>query len=190
MQALRMQIPNATPEMAEDLRRQWAAQQQQQQAALLQGQALRQITGLGRGSVMIPGGPNARPMPIRPNAGTPTPANPAAVAAATAVGGLVPVRLPAQSTQEQLQAILKQRNQLAALQVTAGARIPQTPQQIQQLRAMAAAHQAQAAQAQAQAQAAGANPAGANGIPEYIPFIAQTNGAPSQGTSLFFMSMS
>ena len=187
MQALRMQMPNATPEMAEDLRRQWAAQQQQQQAALLQGQALRQITGLGRGSVMIPGGPNARPMPIRPNAGTPTPSNPAAVAAAAAGGGPVPVRLPPQTTQEQLQAILKQRNQLAALQATAGARIPQTPQQIQQLRAMAAAHQAQA---QAQAQAAGANPAGANGVPEYIPFIAQTNGAPSQGTSLFCKSMS
>jgi len=186
MQALRLQMPNATPEMAEDLRRQWAVQQQQQQAALLQGQALRQIPGLGRGSVVIPGGPNSRPMPIRPNAGTPTPVNPTAVAAATVGGGPVPVRIPPQTTQEQLQAILKQRNQFAALHATAGARIPQTPQQLQQmqqLRAMAAA------QAQAQAQAAGANPAGANGVPEYIPFITQTNGAPNQGGSLFLMTV-
>jgi hypothetical protein len=174
-------MPNATPEMAEDLRRHWVAQQQQQQAAILQGQALRQNPGMGRGLV-IPGGPNARALPIRPNTGTPTPANPAAAvaaaAAAAAGGGPVPMRLPpgAQpTTAEQLQAMLNKRNQQIAALQAAGGRIPQTPQQLQQLQARMAMQAAQAAQA------AGANPAGANGVPEYIPFIAQQNGVPNQG---------
>jgi hypothetical protein len=175
-------MPNATPEMAEDLRRHWVAQQQQQQAAILQGQALRQNPGLGRGLV-IPGGPNARAMPIRPNTGTPTPSNPAAAvaaAAAAAAGGPVPMRLPpgAQPSTADLQAMLNKRNQQIAALQAAGGRMPQTQQQLQQFQARMAM---QAAQAQAQAQAAGANPAGANGVPEYIPFIAQQNGVPNQG---------
>jgi hypothetical protein len=173
-------MPNATPEMAEDLRRHWVAQQQQQQAAILQGQALRQNPGMGRGLV-IPGGPNARALPIRPNTGTPTPANPAAAvaaAAAAAGGGPVPMRLPPgapPTTAEQLQAMLNKRNQQIAALQAAGGRMPQTPQQLQQLQARMAMQAAQAAQA------AGANPAGANGVPEYIPFIAQQNGVPNQG---------
>lgn len=167
--AIRYQLPaNATPEQQEELRRHLIAQQQQ--AALLNAQAgaqgLRQNPGLGRGLV-IPGGPNARPMPIRPNTGP------------NSMPG--PLRLPngVTATPEQMQQIFKAR-QLAALQQASGGQngVPQTPQQIQRLRAL---QQAQQAQLNAAAQNAGQNST-ANGVADYIPFIAQANGAAAQGS--------
>lgn len=162
--------PNATPEQQEELRRHLIAQQQ---AVLLNAhagaQGLRQNPGLGRGLV-IPGGPNARPMPIRPNTGpNPMPG---------------PIRFPngVTATPEQMQ-IFKAR-QLAALQQAAGVQngVPQTPQQMQRLRAL---QQVQQAQLNAAAQNAAAQNAGqtntANGVADYIPFIAQANGAAAQG---------
>ena len=131
------------------------------------GQGLRQNPGLGRGLV-IPGGPNARPMPIRPNTGP------------NAMPG--PLRLPngVTATPEQMQQIFKAR-QLAALQQAAGVQngVPQTPQQMQRFRAL---QQAQQAQLNAVAQNAVQNNV-ANGVADYIPFnIAQANGAAVQGT--------
>jgi hypothetical protein len=95
--AVRLQLPpNATPEQQEEARRTWYLQQQALLNAQAGGQALRQGAGLGRGLV-IPGGPNGRPMPIRPNTGP----NP--------VPGGTPLRLPngAIATTEQVQQMLK-----------------------------------------------------------------------------------
>jgi hypothetical protein len=158
---------NATPEQQEELRRHLLAQQQQ--AAIMNaqagGQGLRQNPGLGRGLV-IPGGPNARPMPIRPNTGP------------NAIQG--PLRLPngTTATPEQMQQIFKAR-QLASLQQATGVQngVPQNPQQLQRFRAL---QQAQQAQLNAAVQNAGQNN-GANGVTDYIPFIAQANGAAVQG---------
>lgn len=92
-----MQLPpNATPEQQEEVRRQWYLQQQALINAQAGGQALRQGVGTGRGLV-IPGGPNARPMPIRPNTGP------------NQVPGGAPLRLPNGNiaTPEQVQQLLK-----------------------------------------------------------------------------------
>jgi hypothetical protein len=141
----------ASPEVQEEVRRQWFAQQQN---AVLNGQAIRQNPGLGRGLVI----PGARPMPIRPNNGT----NP--------VPGNVPVRLPngVTATPEQVQQMIKARQLALAANGQNGANAA-TQQQIQRLRALQ-----QAAQ-----NAGGQNPA--NGVADYIPFIASTNGTIPQG---------
>lgn len=162
--------PNTPPEMQEELRRQWLAHQQQ---ALLNAQGLRQNPGIGRGLV-IPGAPNGRPMPIRPNTGS----NP--------VVGSVPVRLPngVTATPEQVQQLLKARQMVIAANSQNGT-VAQTQQQMQRLRALQQqALQQQALQQQAQlnavhsaGQSASGNPAG-----DYIPFIAQPNGAAAQST--------
>ena len=155
--------PNASPEVQEEVRRQWLIQQQQQQQVLLNNQAIRQNPALGRGLV-IPGGPNGRPMPIRPNTGT----NP--------IAGSVPVRLPngVTATPEQIQQMIKAR-QLAMAANSQNGNIAQTPQQLQRLRALQQQAQLNAAQSAGQT-------ATANGVADYIPFIAQqTNGATAQG---------
>jgi hypothetical protein len=145
--------PNASPEVQEEVRRQWFMQQQQQ--ALLNSQAIRQNPGLGRGLV-IPGGPNGRQMPIRPSTG-PSP-----------VAGNAPVRLPngVTTTPEQLQQIFKAR------QLQNG----QTPQQLQRIRALQQQAQLNAAQSAGQTTTA-------NGVADYMPFMASANGANPQGTS-------
>ena len=149
--------PGASPEVQEEVRRQWFAQQQQN--ALLNGQAIRQNPGLGRGLVI----PGARPMPIRPNTGT----NP--------VAGNVPVRLPngVTPTPEQLQQMIKARQLALAANSQSGTNTPSL-QQMQRLRAL------QQAQLNAAQNAGGQNPANANGVADYIPFIASTNGATPQ----------
>jgi hypothetical protein len=157
---------NASPEVQQELRRQWALHQQQQQLlAQANSQGLRQgAPGVGRG-LLIPGGPNGRPMPIRPNTGTPIP-------------GTLPLRLPGAATPEQMQQMLAVRQQQAM--GNQGPGVAQSPQQIQQRMAQARALQAaQAAQLSA-AQAAGQAPANAG--PDYIPFIGQTNAGATQGT--------
>jgi hypothetical protein len=148
--------PGASPEVQEEVRRQWIAQQQQN--ALLNGQAIRQNPGFGRGLV-IP----ARPMPIRPNTGT----NP--------VAGNVPVRLPngVTATPEQLQQMLKARQLAMAANGQNGTNTP-TLQQMQRLRAL------QQAQLNAAQNAGVQNPGNPNGVAEYIPFIS-ANGTTPQG---------
>ena len=159
--------PNASPEVQEEIRRHWFAQQQQ---ALLNaqaaGQALRQNPGLGRGLV-IPGAPNGRPMPIRPNTGS-----------SPASGG-VPVRLPSgvAATPEQVQQILKAR-QLALAASGQNTNVPQTPQQLQRLRALQQQAQLNAAQT-----AAGQNVT-TNPVADYIPFMAQANGTAGQSITV------
>lgn len=152
--------PNASPEVQEEVRRQWFAQQQQQ--ALLNSQAIRQNPGLGRGLV-IPGGPNGRQMPIRPSTGP----NP--------VAGNVPVRLPngVTTTPEQIQQMLKARQLAMAATSPNG----QTPQQLQRIRALQQQAQLNAAQSAGQTTTA-------NGVADYMPFMASTNGANPQGTSI------
>ena len=148
--------PGASPEVQEEVRRQWIAQQQN---ALLNGQAIRQNPGLGRGLVI----PGPRPMPIRPNTGT----NP--------VSGNVPVRLSngVTATPEQLQQMLKARQLAMAANGQNGTNAP-TIQQIQRLRAL------QQAQLNAAQNAGIQNPGNANGVADYIPFIS-TNGTTPQG---------
>jgi hypothetical protein len=158
--------PNASPEQQEEVRRQWYAQQQQ---ALLNaqagGQGLRQGPGMGRGLV-IPGAPNGRPMPIRPNTGP------------GQILGNTPVRLRDGSiaTQEQVQQMLKVR-QLALANSQNGT--PQQQQQQQQIR-LAQARAMQQAQLNA-AQNGAQNAATPNTVTDYIPFMAQSNGATPQG---------
>ena len=145
--------------MQEEVRRQWFAQQQQN--ALLNGQAIRQNPGLGRGLVI----PGARPMPIRPNNG------------ANAVAGNVPVRLPngVTATQEQVQQMIKARQLAMAVSGQNGTNAP-TQQQMQRLRALQQQAQLNAAQ-----NAGGQNPTNATGVVDYMPFISSTNGTASQG---------
>lgn len=170
-QSVRLQLSaNTTPEMQDEIRRQWLAQQQAVYLNAQTSQAIRSNPGLGRGLV-IPGGPNGRPMPIQPNT----------------VRHMVPgsVRLPngATATPEQVQQIIKARQIAMVAQQGGQNAVVQTPQQIQRLRALQQQAQFNAAQA-AQAQAVGqASPAGTNANPvtDYMPFITQTNGtAPAQ----------
>src|SRR5204863_6598875 len=130
--------PGASPEVQEEVRRQWFAQQQQN--ALLNSQAMRQNP---RG-LLIPG---ARPMPIRPN----TAANP--------VAGSVPVRIPngVPATAEQLQQMLKARQLAMAANSHNGTNAP-TPQQLQRFRAL------QQAQLNAVQNGGSQNPINANGV--------------------------
>lgn len=156
MQAVRLQLPqNASSEVQDEVRRQWYAQQQ---ALLAQAnsQGLRQNPGLGRG-LLIPGGPNGRQMPIRPNTGT----NP--------IAGAGPMRLPngASATPEQVQQLIKARQQLALANAPNGA----NQMRLHQVRQM------QQAQLNA-AQSAGQT--GTNAVGDYIPFVAQANGAAAQ----------
>ena len=153
---------NASPEVQDEVRRQWYAQQQALLAANAQG--LRQNPGLGRGLV-IPGGPNGRQMPIRPNTAT----NP--------IPATGQVRLPngTTATPEQVQQIMKARQHLAlANRQNAANPILQHQAQVQ----------AQARLQQAQLNAAAAQSAGqtsTNAGSDYIPFVAQTNGTTGQG---------
>jgi len=153
------------------MRRQWYLQQQQQAIlnAQASGQAVRQNAGLGRGLV-IPGGPNARPMPIRPNTGT------------TPVAGSLPIRLPngTIATPEQVQQLIQARQMALASQ---GGSVPQTTQQLQR---MVQARATQQAQLTAQQVAAGGQAAAQNTTGEFMPFNAQQNGATTQGMRLFF----
>ena len=151
--------PGASPEVQEEVRRQWFAQQQQ--AAMLNSQAIRQNPGLGRGLV-IPGGPNGRQMPIRPSTG-PSP-----------VAGNTPVRLPngVTTTPEHLQQILKARQ----LAMAANNQNGQTPQQLQRMRALQQQAQLNAAQSTGQISTT-------NGVADYLPFMGSTNGV-TQGTSI------
>jgi hypothetical protein len=157
---------NATPEAQAELRRQWYLQQQQAQMlnAQANAQGIRPNPGLGRGLV-IPGGPNGRPMPIRPNTGT----NP--------ISGSLPLRLPngATATPEQMQQLLQARQQALANQ---NANVAQTPQQMQRLAQARALQQAQLSAAQA---AAGQTTTTTSGT-DYIPFIAQTTAGSTQST--------
>jgi hypothetical protein len=157
---------NAPPEMQAELRRQWYLQQQQ----LINAQAagIRPNPGLGRGLVIPPGpnggGPNGRPMAIRPNTGT------------NALQGNAPLRLSngVTATPEQLQQLINAR--LASQ----NANNPQTPQQMQrmaQARALQAAH--------ASAQAAGANGASGNSGTEFLPFTVQTNAGVTQSMTSY-----
>jgi hypothetical protein len=146
----------ASPEMQAELRRQWYVQQQQQ---LLNAQAggIRPNPGLGRG-LLIPGGPNGRPMPIRPNTGN------------NLLQGNVPLRLPngVTATPEQVQQLFAARQQAIANQTANNPQLPQQMQRMAQVRALQAAH--------ASAQAAGANGTNANSVTEFLPFSVQTNG--------------
>jgi hypothetical protein len=152
--------PGASPEVQEEVRRQWVAQQQAILNAQANGQALRANPGLGRG-LIIPGGPNARQLPIRPNAG----ANPVAGA-------------QARPTPEQVQKILQAR-QLALAAGQAGPNAAATSVQIQRL-AQARAMQQAAQQAQQQAQLNAAQGNNANPVGDFIPFSAQANGTAVQ----------
>ena len=163
LKAVRLQMPaNATPEVQEEVRRQWYVQQQ---ALLAQAnaQGLRQNPGLGRGLV-IPGGPNGRQMPIRPNTGT-NPIPPT---------GAVRLMNGATATPEQMQQIMKARQQLALANRQNGA----TQIQLQQARLQ----QAQLNAAQSAGQTA------TNAVSDYIPFVAQTNGTPGQGIVSVFQA--
>ena len=156
--------PNASPELQEELKRQWLAAQQQQ-AVLAQsgGQAIRANQSLGRGLV-IPGAPNTRPMPIRPNTGNSVPLS---------------LRLPngAAATAEQVQHIMKRQ-----LAMANGQNVP-SQQQMQRLRALHQQAQLNAAQqAVAAAAIGGQNATTSTVVTDYIPFVAQTNGQGGQGT--------
>ena len=109
---------------------------------------------------MIPGGPNARQLPIRPNAG------------ANAVGGGVQ-----RPTAEQMQKILQAR-QLALATGQAGPNAATTAhiQRLAQARAMQQAVQ----QAQQQAQLNAAHGSNSNPVADYIPFATQNNGTTAQ----------
>ena len=154
---------NASPEVQDEVRRQWYAQQQAL-LAQVNAQGLRQNPGLGRGLV-IPGGPNGRQMPIRPNTGT----NP--------IPPTGPVRLPngATATPEQVQQIMKARQQLALANRQNGANQLQL-------------HQARLQQAQLNAAQAAGQPA-SNAVSDYIPFVAQTNGTTGQGMMSVFKTL-
>jgi len=152
---------NASPEVQDEIRRQWYAQQQVLLSAQANSQGLRAPGLPGRGLV-IPGGPNGRPLPIRPNTG------------ATTGSGALPVRLGNGVTPspEQMQQILKARQQLAlAAQVQNGSA---HMQRLSQARALQVQVQAQQ-QVQAQLNAA----QGTNGNPnaEFVPFPGQNNGS-------------
>ena len=175
-QSVRLQLSaNTTPEVQDEMRRQWIAQQQAVYLNAQANQAIRSNPGFGRGLV-IPGGPNGRQMPIQPNT------------VRHMVSG--PVRLPngATATPEQVQQIIKARQIAMAAQQGGQNGVAQNPQQIQRLRALQQQAQFNAAQAAQAAQAAGqTSPAGTNANPvtDYIPFITQTNGtAPAQCKSL------
>jgi hypothetical protein len=161
--------PNASPEQQEDVRRQWYAQQQALLNAQSGGQGLRQGLGMGRGLV-IPGGPNGRPMPIRPNTGP------------GQIPGNTPVRLSngAIATQEQVQQMLKVRQ--LALANSQNGNQQQQQQQQQQIR-LAQARAMQQAQLNA-AQNGAQNTATPNTVTDYIPFMAQSNGATPQGMTV------
>jgi len=148
----------ASPEMQEEIRRQWLAQQQAILNAQANGQGLRANPGLGRGLV-IPGAPNARQMPIRPNTGT----NP--------IASGVQARLPP----EQVQKILQARQIMAAGQAGQNA----TTAHIQRL-AQARALQQAAQQAQQQAQLNAAQGNNTSNTGEYIPFTTPANGVAAQ----------
>lgn len=164
------QLPaGATPEMQEEYRRHLMAQQ----AAILtaqanaNGQAIRANPGLGRGLV-IPGGPNARPMPIRPN-------NPGLGQLSNAMANGVPIRLPDGTTAmpEQVQRIIRARQQMALASAAGGNLVPQTPQQMQRFRLLQQQvhlSQAQAGQnANANAATFAANGVAGQGILEFSP---------------------
>lgn len=155
---------NASPEVQDEVRRQWYAQQQALLAANAQG--LRQNPGLGRGLV-IPGGPNIRQMPIRPNTG------------ANSIPPTGPMRLPngTTATPEQVQQIIKARQQLALANRQNSAGNPILQQHQAQVQAQVRLQQAQLNAAAAQS--AGQTPT--NGGSDYIPFAAQTNGTNGQG---------
>jgi len=157
--------PGTSPEVQEEVRRQWVAQQQAILNAQASGQALRANPGLGRG-LLIPGGPNARQLPIRPNAG----ANP--------VPGAPPRPNP-----EQMQKILQAQARQMTLVNQTGPGATATSSHIQRMVQARALQQAaqQAQQHLAQLNAPQGNVVAAG---DYVPFPTQSNGTPGQGTSL------
>jgi hypothetical protein len=167
LKAARLQLPpNASPELKEEIQRKWmAAQQQQALLAQAGGQAIRQNPTIGRGLV-IPGGPNGRPMPIRPNNGT------------APIAGALPLRLPGTPTPEQIQQLMRRQLAIAAAN---GQQVSQ--QQVQQ-RLRALHQQAQVNAAQQVAAAGGVpaqNPTTNNPMADYIPFVPQAGAQSVQG---------
>jgi len=156
-QFARLQMPaNTPPEMHEEVRRRWL-EQQALMSAQANGQSLRAPL-VGR-SLVIPGGPNGRPLPIRPNTGS----NPAA-------SGAIPARLPnGTPTTEQMQSILKAR------QLALASSPNPTAMRLAQVRAYQQAQAAQQAQQQ-QAQLNAAQNTNSNQTTEFIPFPVQNNG--------------
>jgi hypothetical protein len=154
---------NASPEVQEEIRRQWYAQQQVLLSAQANTQGLRAPGLPGRGLV-IPGGPNGRPLPIRPNT--------------AAASGPLPVRLSngATPSPEQMQQIIKARQMALAAQAGNG---NAHMQRLSQARALQHVQQQQA-QAQAQLNAAQAQGTNANPNPDFGPFPGQNTGGNPQ----------